>query len=61
MAEGAWLIIAIAVLIVFTVIALIYAIDTWPRRIATGDIYGPDPAPETTEQRFRKAHGEDGQ
>jgi hypothetical protein len=57
MAEGAWLIIAIAVLIVFSVIAIIYAIDTWPRRVVRDE---PDEVeiPETVEVRFRKASGE---
>ena len=57
MAEGAWLILAIAVLIVFSVIAIIYAIDTWPRRVVRDE---PDEVdiPETVEVRFRKAGGE---
>jgi hypothetical protein len=57
MAEGAWLILAIAVLIVFSVIAIIYAIDTWPRRVVRDE---PDEVeiPETVEVRFRKASGE---
>jgi hypothetical protein len=52
MAEGAWLILAIAVLIVFSVIAIIYAIDTWPRRVVRDE---PDETPETVETRYRKA------
>jgi hypothetical protein len=57
MAEGAWLIMAFAVLIVFSVIAIIYAIDTWPRKVVRDE---PDEVevPETVEVRYRKAGGE---
>jgi hypothetical protein len=57
MAEGAWLILAIAVLIVFSFIAIIYAIDTWPRKVVRDE---PDEVevPETVEVRYRKAGGE---
>jgi hypothetical protein len=57
MADGGVIIMIGAAIAVSLVIGSIY----WVDRVEPREIYEPDPAPETTEQRFRKAHGEEGQ